>query len=397
MKRVTNFTNNRNGAEFNILDIKNKMHFYLFSFDYVAHLPKELKYIIMQAIYGLLKGGPNVSSFSGSISMVKTASGVYVCGRNDFGQLGLEYKEKSKNTFSEININNIVTIGGGVNYTIALNDEGNLFLSGGQNKVQKFKRAFSEIKNIVAISSGNAHVIALDQDGRVFGMGDNFRGQLALGSAKGKNFFSHINLENIIKISCGSYHTFALDKMGVLYGCGSNEYGQLGLSHNDSKASFTKLNIDKTGIISSISCGGYHTILLNTNGDIFSTGHNASGQLALGDYTSRNSFHKIKINRIVAVSCGSLNTLILNEDGNIYSCGNNGLGQLGLGDYRNRNMFTKIRIGNIISIGCGNHHTIVLNKEGHIYSCGHNDFGQLGDGSYDLKNRLTRVNNIMSM
>jgi len=404
--RVTNFTNNRNGADFNLIKIKKRMHFYLFSFDFVLQkcfinfLPKELKHIIIRKIYALLKWGPEVASFSGPISVMKTSNGFYVCGRNDHGQLGLEYKEKSKNSFSKINFNNIVTIGCGVNYTIALNEEGNLFLSGGSMNVQNFTRFFTEINNVVAISCGSAHVIALDQDGNVFSMGDNLRGQLALGrDVKGRNSFSLINnIKNIIGISCGSHHTFALNKKGILFGTGRNDFGQLALGHNESKSSFTKVNVDKTvGFIFSIVCGAFHTVLLNQEGNIFSSGHNGSGQLALGDYRVRSSFTKINIHRIVSIACGNLNTLVLNQDGNIYSCGNNGFGQLGLGDYRNRNVLTKVRIGNIISIGCGNEHIIVLNAEGNIYSCGNNDFGQLSNGSYESKNNLARVNNILLM
>jgi alpha-tubulin suppressor-like RCC1 family protein len=408
-KRVTNFTNNNNSNNkgnisevLDLLEIKNKMYYNLFSFDYIIRkldvfLPKELKYLIMRAIYDLLIWVPNVSDSSGMISMVKTTCGVYVCGGNGDGQLGLDCKERKKNTFSKISIN-IVSICSGNNYTIALSDEGKLFLSGGHYKIQKFKKKFSEVKNIVAISSGFAHVIALDQDGRIFGMGDNGDGQLAI-RTKGINPFSLIYLENIIKISCGSYHSFALDKNGVLFGTGSNAFGQLGLSDNYSRNTFTIVNSEKIGTILAISCGGFHTILLNNNGDVFSVGRNSSGQLALGDYkSSRNTFHKININKIVSVACGHLNTLALNENGNIFACGNNGFGQLGLGDYRNRNKFSKIRIGNIISIGCGHNHMVVLNKDGDIYSCGQNVFGQLGNGNYDnCVSTLARVNNIKSL
>jgi alpha-tubulin suppressor-like RCC1 family protein len=87
-------------------------------------------------------------------------------------------------------------------------------------------------------------------------------------------------LMNIKTISSGGKHSIILDKFGNIFGFGSNDVnliinfklGQLGIGKESINQSLPiKLEIND---IKKISSGGFHTILLNNNGEVLSFGSN---------------------------------------------------------------------------------------------------------------------------
>jgi alpha-tubulin suppressor-like RCC1 family protein len=72
--------------------------------------------------------------------------------------------------------------------------------------------------------------------------------------------------ENISQIACGGYHTVLLKNNGDVYSFGNNRDGQLGLGHNKNQ-NVPRLLMKDEGIIQ-IACGAYHTIILKSNGDV---------------------------------------------------------------------------------------------------------------------------------
>jgi alpha-tubulin suppressor-like RCC1 family protein len=99
------------------------------------------------------------------------------------------------------------------------------------------------------------------------------------------------------------------------------------------------------GDIIGISAGGEHSLILNSNGQVFSFGGNMCGHLGLGDEKNRNQptiIKNIGIGRIAAISAGVCHSLIANSEGQVFSFGSNLSGQLGLGDNKNRSIPTLI-------------------------------------------------------
>ena len=92
-----------------------------------------------------------------------------------------------------------------------------------------------------------------------------------------------INCENekITSISGGYYHVLALTQTGKLYAWGINECGQLGLKHSDKEFKPTLIEMPDKVSVKQISCGSYHSLLLTTDGNIYSFGYNICGQLGL--------------------------------------------------------------------------------------------------------------------
>jgi alpha-tubulin suppressor-like RCC1 family protein len=287
---------------------------------------------------------------------------VWSCGFNRYGQLGLG-NYVNKNIFTKTNLGNIKQISAGGNHSLALDNSGNVWSCGNNMSGQSglgynndntnvFKQ-IPNLTNIKQISVGEEYSLALDNKGNVWSCGDNPYGQLGLGNNNNSDVFTQTKLRNVIQISAGGKHSLALDNNGNVWSCGFNGYGQLGLGNNDDntnlfkQTSFVREEVARqlplTNIIQ-ISAGGYHSLALDNNGNIWSCGFNEFGQLGLKDNENRYLFKKTKINNIVKISAGNDYSLSINNDENVLSCGLNFKGQLGIGNNSKKNIFTKTNI-----------------------------------------------------
>ena len=212
----------------------------------------------------------------------------------------------------------------------------------------------------------------------------NNSGQLGLGnndycSSPQKLIFN----EQIILINCGGYHTIALTQNGELYVWGANSFGELGLGdHNDKYTPWRRMT-DKS--IIDISCGMHHTILLTNDGKMKGWGANIHKQIGLEWCDSINIPYVLSKDKfVIAVKCGLYHTIFLTKTGDLYSGGDNLCGQLGLGHNANRDHPQKISLRTICvpikSIHCGHYYTMILTDSGKIYVWGDNSNGQLGIG-----------------
>ena len=194
-------------------------------------------------------------------------------------------------------------------------------------------------------------------------------------------------------IACGLQHSVVLKSDGTVWSCGYDKYGQLGSRPTQVLYEFTKVN--DLNNIKQISAGAYHTVVLKDDGTVWTCGYNEYGQLGLGDTTNRDSFTKVNgIDNVKNIACGRVSTYIVKNDGTIWSCGNNEDGQLGLGDTTNRTSFTQITgIDNIKEFYCGNSgsHIFIVKLDGSVWGCGRNDNKQLGLGDFTARSSFTQI------
>jgi alpha-tubulin suppressor-like RCC1 family protein len=85
---------------------------------------------------------------------------------------------------------------------------------------------------------------------------------------------SSLNLIDVIKITSGDYHNLILTKNNLLFSFGSNNFGQLGLSNNINSFIPTNILINSPNIITQISSGNYHNLILLNDGNVYSFGLN---------------------------------------------------------------------------------------------------------------------------
>lgn len=148
---------------------------------------------------------------------------------------------------------------------------------------------------------------------------------------------------DVVAASCGSRHSMVLTSQGEVFSWGWGATGQLG--HGDLKGSTTPTRIEffkQNGIaIDNISCGGCHSGAVTRNGELYMWGEAHWGQLGLQkEYTSTQQATPARCIirddqgrevKVVKVSCGGAHTAALTDNGEVYMWGRCDSGQLGAG------------------------------------------------------------------
>ena len=139
----------------------------------------------------------------------------------------------------------------------------------------------------------------------------------------------------------------------------------------------------------SVSCGEFHTMVICTEGTIYSWGKNDYGQLGHGDRHSRHFPKQImalakKI--CIKAAAGGQHSLVLTDANKLYGWGSNSYGQLGM-NIADKLLLTpdivpSLRRSGSCHMVCGYSHTVALLKNEQLYVWGRNDCGQLGLGHY---------------
>lgn len=115
-----------------------------------------------------------------------------------------------------------------------------------------------------------------------------------------------------------------------------------------------------------------HSIVITSNGQVYTFGQNTFGQLGLNDTNSRAEPTLAPLTNIVRAAVGLLHSLFVTSSGQVYSCGLNGSGQLGLNDTNSRYSPTLITsISNVIQVAGGRAISLFLDRNNILYTCGH--------------------------
>ncbi|NDI35183.1 S-layer homology domain-containing protein [Chengkuizengella sediminis] len=308
----------------------------------------------------------------------------------------------------------------GDNHTVALDSEGKVYTWGnnefGQlglgdgvgeeiNRPQKVENLSG--KTIIQVSAGASHTVALDSEGTVFTWGNNSTGQLGDNTTEQKNEPQEITIEvndgvMITQVTTGRYHTVVLASDGTVYTWGENEYGQLGDDTIEQKNEPQEITVEVNdgAMIQEVSAGGLHTVALANDGTVYTWGNNESGQLGYqttGDYQDIPQEVTSLVEKTVEkVSAGGLHTVALVSDGTVYTWGNNSTGQLGDNTTEQKNEPQEITVGvnegaMIQEVSAGGLHTVALASDGTVYTWGWNFYGQLGDGTSEQKNEPQKI------
>jgi len=217
-----------------------------------------------------------------------------------------------------------------------------------------------EIEKITSISDGDFHSVALSDQGRIFTWGRNTSGQLGVGSL----FPQESNVPQIVypelrpnevisSISAGSNHTLILTSQSRVLGWGNNQLNQLtsgNISPVLTPTLLTMPSLASNETISKIFAGVNNSFALTSNGRIIAWGDNSSGQFGNGNSISSPSAQI----QTLTTSTGALPS---NE--------------------------------RVIDIAPAATHTIFLNTFKKVYATGSNNQGQLGRGNFTNSNVLT--------
>ena len=212
-----------------------------------------------------------------------------------------------------------------------------------------------------------------------------------------------------VRFDAGEGHACAIRDDGALVCWGDNRWGELGLGDDSDRgdgsgelpASAVPVGARRTAV--AVSARGSHTCALRDNGSVICWGHNAAGQLGLGDTAPRGAApNELPTPRVplgtgrtaTAIAAGRHHTCALLDDGSVTCWGDNRAGQLGLGDTDHRGdapgelPTATVNLGagrTATAIVAGALHTCALRDDGSFICWGDNEYGTLGIGTTDTR------------
>ncbi|QNR25109.1 RCC1 domain-containing protein [Croceimicrobium hydrocarbonivorans] len=217
------------------------------------------------------------------------------------------------------------------------------------------------------VDGGNGHAIILDSNGIVYTIGRNNFGQIGDSTFINTSVPIEVSrLPKAMRISRGYDHSLAIDSSGYIWAWGRNNYGQLGTSILYDYNTPQKLSGHSDFI--AVEGGHWHTVSLKRDGTVWTWGHNYYGEL--GNGTREHSQYPTQVitndqnvlTEIIQIASVGYHTLALNSKGEVYSWGGNTYASLGHTKNKIQPYAEKIKsLSNITSIATGWHHSVALN------------------------------------
>ena len=276
----------------------------------------------------------------------------------------------------------------GIAYSFGYNRNGEL----GYEMVNVLKpTVIPNLPKIEMVSCGGYFTALVDYEGFMWTFGDNSFGQLGTGNTAGCSKVPQkiTNIPPVRSISCGGYHTLLITNDDILWSMGRNDTGQLFLKHSNS---ISKPCQTSYANVARICAGGYHSFFQTNDLEIFGCGNNQFGQLGCTE-VKKFEVYRIAVQDIIQISCGYYNSLFLNRDGDVFGAGSNRYGTRGLGDMADPlDSITRIpKIPPMQEISCTGHFCYLLDFDGNVWSFGRNVIGQLGHGDTNTRNVPTKI------
>jgi alpha-tubulin suppressor-like RCC1 family protein len=191
-------------------------------------------------------------------------------------------------------------------------------------------------------------------------------------------------------IAAGAGHSLFIKTDGTLWATGFNSSGELG----DGTTTDRLFPFQMMTGVSAVSAGNGYTMILKMDSTLWATGHNGSGQLGDGSNTNRTTPILI-MSSVKAVSARNMHTLILKTDGTLLATGANFGGQLGDGTTTDRNSPHQLASG-VSSASAGGAHTMFIKSDGTLWATGYNNHGQLCDGTTTDRNTPFQITSAVS-
>jgi Regulator of chromosome condensation (RCC1) repeat/Bacterial TSP3 repeat len=186
-------------------------------------------------------------------------------------------------------------------------------------------------------------------------------------------------------IASGYYHTLLVRSDGSMWSWGRNALGQLGIGSTDDQ--LLPFQITTLTNASAIAGGQYHSLAVTSDGKVYAWGLDQDGQLGDGgvDY-QQNSPVLIDhvIGTAIEVAAGQSHSLALTNDGHVWAWGSNGQGQLGDGSGQSQYypvQLTDANLTDVVVIAAGKDFSVALKNDGSVWTWGSNAYGQLGTGN----------------
>jgi alpha-tubulin suppressor-like RCC1 family protein len=244
------------------------------------------------------------------------------------GQLGIPGIAKVSYPTQLEGICNFLTVSAGNEFSIALDRSGNVWFFGKRgSKKRLIPKIIPTETHITKISAGYSDAIFLDDKGKVW----------SYSLVKNITEFALHNV--IVDIAAGHSHRLFIDCNKQLWASGSNSCGQLGVV---SAREVTITQVDSCKDSVRVWAGAFHSFVESSDGNLKAFGDNSHGELGLELLDAKvfhPTIHRLQVQEVFP---GTGFTIFVDTNGYIYSCGHNMQGQLGHGIVCDSMPLTKI-------------------------------------------------------
>ena len=317
--------------------------------------------------------------------LVSRKKELWVCGFNSRGQLGLGHtiSRSVPILLRPLRSRRVKTVACSYYHSLVATDDGFLWGFGRNDYGQLGTGNTIDVSEPVSISTLNKPTNRVKSNRSL---------PFLISTSEGFSSAAGSSAVDIVSVACGQYHSVVVLGDGSVWSFGKNDYGQLGL-----EGSFTTMKTLPClvkGLLFSkksiqVACGYYHTLVLDSLGQVYSFGRNDHGQLGLGHSVQKvygpqlvrdialedyelletynvDSFPKEALGIVAEIATGCYHSLLRSFDGKLLSFGRNSHGQLGLGDTTERHFPTLVPGTEgleVISISAGFYHTSILARK----------------------------------
>ena len=177
-------------------------------------------------------------------------------------------------------------------------------------------------------------------------------------------------------IAGGYSHSVLLNSDGTVWTWGSNSYGELGYVGTGS------INLEPRQVpglsgMTAVAAGTSHNLVLKSDGTVWAWGSNSNGQLGNAGPNSTTPVQVSGLSGVTAIAAGGDQSLALKSDGTVWYWGYDPTA------YQNKRT-TPTQMASLTgvnSLAAGSYHALVVKSDGTVWAWGSNTVGQLGNGT----------------
>ena len=348
--------------------------------------PHLLKYFSAPRALGITK----VACGATHVLAVVKGGGLYSWGDNEHGQCGHALETEFVTTprhIESLRGERMSNIACGGSFSVALTAKGEVYAWGCNDHSQLGRGSPTQAPQplpekistfegfpIKSIACGDEHTACTDAAGNGFTWGRGDMGQLGNGEQKDEShpFWCHTLAHGATGVSCGADFTLFLTQRGEYFACGNDRQGQLGTGVlrgtgiGAIQFSMRVCFLPNFQEVRKIACGFYHTLILTSRGEVYTTGLGKSYQLGNGKSIERQSIphvvEGIRTHKIVDIAAGTQHSMCLSEKGVLIVWGDGDNGQIGTSrkSIPSPHVLSYLRGTSIKQIACGYEFSIFL-------------------------------------
>ena len=254
------------------------------------------------------------------------------------------------------------------------------------------------LTNWQSVEAGQAHSGGLQQNGSLWMWGGNSQGQIGDGTTLSQLIPTAVAVGSIWReLSVGSFHNLAIRNDGTLWAWGGNSNGGLGDGGTTNRSSPIQIGSENTW--AKVAGSNFYSLALKSDGSLWATGANSSGQLGLGDAIQRTLFTRVGTDTdwaqiVASPTSGATAAFAIKTNGSLWAWGSGSSGQLGLGNMTSRNVPTRVGTDtDWKQVACNLNWTAAVKQDGSLWAWGDNSAGQQGVATAGIPTFPRRVGN----